>query len=203
MVTQEQQLELSGIVLAGGQSRRLGRNKALLELGGQTLIARVLDRLALLCDELIISANDVELYADLPARVVPDLVPGRGALGGIHAGLAAASNEQAVVVACDMPLLNLSLLRYMVVVSPGYDVVVPHIGGFYEPLHAVYSVRCVEPIARLIAEGPRRITDLYRRVRLRELTEEDVRLFDAALSFFNVNTLQKWSEAQRLMDGNT
>ncbi len=202
MVAQGQQLELSGIVLAGGQSRRMGRNKALLELGGQTLIARVLERLALLCDELIISTNAVELYTSLPARVVPDLVPGRGALGGIHAGLAAASNERAVVVACDMPLLNLSLLRYMAVVSPGYDVVVPRIGGFYEPLHAVYSARCVEPIAQLIAEGPRRITDLYRRVRLRELTEEEVRLFDAALSFVNVNTLQEWSEVQRLMDSN-
>ncbi len=201
MTKQKQQLELSGIVLAGGQSRRMGRNKALLELNGQTLIARVLDRLALLCDELIVSTNDVELYADLPARVVPDLVPGWGALGGVHAGLAAASNERAVVVACDMPLLNLPFLRYMAVVSPGYDVVVPHVGGFYEPLHAVYNVCCVEPIAQLIAEGSQRITDLYRRVRLRELGEEDVRLFDAALSFVNVNTPQEWSELQRLMDG--
>jgi molybdopterin-guanine dinucleotide biosynthesis protein A len=199
MVAQEQQLELSGIVLAGGQSRRMGRNKALLELDGQPLIARVLGRLALLCNELIVSANTVELYADLPARVVPDLVPGRGALGGIHAGLTAASNERAVVVACDMPLLNLRFLRYMAVVSPGYDVVVPRVGGFYEPLHAVYSARCVEPIAQLIAQGPRRVVDLYRQVRIRELTEADVHLFDAALSFVNVNTLQEWSEVQRLL----
>jgi molybdopterin-guanine dinucleotide biosynthesis protein A len=200
MVSQEQQLELSGVVLAGGHSRRMGRNKALLELDGQTLISRVLERLALLCDELIVAANDVALYADLPARVVPDLIPGRGVLGGIHAGLSAASNERAVVVACDMPLLNLRLLRYMAVVSPGYDVVVPRVGGFYEPLHAVYSVRCVEPIAQLIAQGPRRVVDLYSRVCLRELTEADVRLFDASLSFVNVNTPQEWSEVQHLVD---
>jgi molybdopterin-guanine dinucleotide biosynthesis protein A len=177
----------------------MGLNKALLELDGQTLIARVLDRLALLCDELIVSADAVELYADLPVQVVPDLVPGRGALGGIHAGLTAMCNDKAVVVACDMPLLSLRLLRYMVTLSPGYDVVVPRLEGFYEPLHAVYSARCVEPIARLITEGSRRIVDFYRQVRLREVTEEDVRLFDAALSFVNVNTPQDWAEVQRLI----
>jgi len=189
---------LSGIVLAGGQSRRMGRNKALLELEGQTLIARVLERLSPLCDELIISANDVELYADLPAQVVPDLIAGRGALSGIHAGLATMRHDKAVVVACDMPFLSLSLLRYMVVMSSGYDVVAPRVDGFFEPLHAVYSARCVEPIAQLIAKGPRRVVDLYRQIRLREVTKADVQLFDAALSFVNVNTHKEWAEVQRL-----
>jgi len=189
---------LSGIVLAGGQSRRMGRNKALLELEGQTLIARVLERLSPLCDELIISANDVELYADLPAQVVPDLIAGRGALSGIHAGLATMRHDKAVVVACDMPFLSLSLLRYMVVMSSGYDVVSPRVDGFFEPLHAVYSARCVEPIAQLIAKGPRRVVDLYRQIRLREVTKADVQLFDAALSFVNVNTHKEWAEVQRL-----
>jgi molybdopterin-guanine dinucleotide biosynthesis protein A len=198
-MTDQERSSLSGIVLAGGQSQRMGRNKALLELEGQTLIARVLERLSPLCDELIISANDVELYADLPAQVVPDLIPGRGALGGIHAGLATMRHDKAVVVACDMPFLSLPLLRYMVVVSSGYDVVVPRVNAFFEPLHAVYSARCVEPIAQLIAEGPRRVVDLYRQVRLREVTEADVRLFDAALSFVNVNTQEEWTEVQRLI----
>ena len=189
---------LSGIVLAGGQSRRMGRNKALLELEGQTLIARVLERLSPLCDELIISANDVELYADLPVQVVPDLIAGRGALSGIHAGLATMRHDKAVVVACDMPFLSLSLLRYMVVMSSGYDVVAPRVDGFFEPLHAVYSARCVEPIAQLIAKGPRRVVDLYRQIRLREVTKADVQLFDAALSFVNVNTHKEWAEVQRL-----
>ena len=189
---------LSGIVLAGGQSRRMGRNKALLELEGQTLIARVLERLSPLCDELIISANDVELYADLPVQVVPDLIAGRGALSGIHAGLATMRHDKAVVVACDMPFLSLSLLRYMVVMSSGYDVVSPRVDGFFEPLHAVYSARCVEPIAQLIAKGPRRVVDLYRQIRLREVTKADVQLFDAALSFVNVNTHKEWAEVQRL-----
>lgn len=189
---------LSGIVLAGGKSQRMGRNKALMELGGKTLISRVLERLARLCDELIVSANELELYADLPARVVPDQISGSGALGGVHAGLMAMRNERAVVVACDMPFLSLALLRYMAVVAPAYDVVVPVVRGYYEPLHAVYSVNCVGPIEQLVAEGPQRVVALYRRVRVREVTEGEARLFGAQFSFMNVNTPEDWAEAQRL-----
>ena len=189
---------LTGIVLSGGSSQRMGRNKALMELDGQTLIGRTLDKLSRLCDELIISANDVELYAHLPARVIPDVIPGRGALSGIHASLAGMRHERAVVVACDMPFLSLPLLRFMVAVAPGYDVVVPRLGGYYEPLHAVYSASCIAPIEQLLAAGPQRIVGLFERVRVREVTQDQVRLFRAALSFVNVNTPEDWAEAQRL-----
>lgn len=189
---------LSGVVLAGGQSQRMGYNKALLELDGQTLIERVLENLARLCNELIISAIDVEPYRNLDARVVPDAIRGRGALGGIHAGLDAMRNERAIVVACDMPFLRLSFLRYMVAMAQGYDVVVPRIGEYYEPLHAVYSKGCAAEIERLVAEGPRRIVALYDRVRVREVTEEQMRLFGAEYSFVNVNTPKDWAEVRRL-----
>ncbi len=189
---------LSGIVLAGGHSQRMGRNKALMELEGRTLISRVLDKLTRLCDELIISANGAEAYGDLPARVVADVIQGRGAFSGIHAGLRAMRNERAVVVACDMPFLSLSLLRFMAAVSPGFDVVVPRLGEYYEPLHAVYSANCVGPIEQLLACGPRRIASLYQLVRVREVTQDEVHLFGAGLSFVNVNTPEDWAEVQRL-----
>lgn len=196
--TRQSRSKLSGVVLAGGQSQRMGRNKALLELDGQTLIERVLANLARLCDELIISANEIEPYSNLGARVVPDAIQGHGALGGIHAGLKAMRNDRAIVVACDMPFLRLSFLRYMAAVAQGYDVVVPRIGEYYEPLHAVYSKSCVAAIERLAARGPRRIVALYDRVRVREVTEEQVRLFGAENSFANVNTPEDWTEVRRL-----
>jgi molybdopterin-guanine dinucleotide biosynthesis protein A len=189
---------LTGIVLSGGQSQRMGSNKALMELDGQTLIARALDQLSRLCDELIISANDIELYAHLPARVIPDVIPGRGALSGIHASLAAMRHERAIVVACDMPFLSLSFLRFMVALAPGYDVVVPRLGRYYEPLHAVYGAGCMAPIEQLLAAGPQRVVKLYERVRVREVTEDQVRLFGAELSFVNVNVPEDWAEVQRL-----
>jgi molybdopterin-guanine dinucleotide biosynthesis protein A len=189
---------LTGLVLAGGQSERMGRDKALMELDGQALISRVLDKLARLSDELIISANDVEPYAHLTARVVADVIPGRGALGGIHAGLAAMRNERALVLACDMPFVSLPLLRYMTVLAADYDVVVPRLGAFYEPLHAVYSAGCVAQIERLVVDKPKRVTELYRHVRVRELSKAEVLLFNAVHSFFNVNTPEDWAEARRL-----
>ena len=198
-MTGQEQISLTGIVLAGGQSRRMGRNKALMELEGQTLIARVLDKVSSLCDELIISANNADLYVHLPARVVPDVIPGRGALSGIHAGLCAMRNEMALVVACDMPFLNLRLLRYMVILAPGYDVIVPRVGEAYEPLHAIYGVNCIAPIEQLVARGPRRVIDFYEHVQVREIPQDKIALFEAELSFVNVNTPQEWANAQRLI----
>jgi molybdopterin-guanine dinucleotide biosynthesis protein A len=176
----------------------MGQNKALMPLSGKPLIVRVLDKLSRLCDELIISANDGALYDHLGIRVVPDAVEGRGALGGIHAGLKAARNAKAIVVACDLPFLSLALLRYMAVAAQGYDVVVPRLGRYYEPLHTVYDVRCVLPIERLLSHGPRRVVHLFDQVRVCEVPEDLVRLYGAELSFFNVNTPQEWREAQRL-----
>jgi molybdopterin-guanine dinucleotide biosynthesis protein A len=190
----------SGIVLAGGKSERMGRDKALMLLEGKTLISRVLEVLARVCDELIISTNNPRPYAHLPARVIPDVVAGRGALGGIHAGLEAMRSEHALVVACDMPFLSLSLLRFMVVVASNCDVVVPRIDGEFEPLHAVYGVNCIAPIERLIADRPRRIVALYDFVRVREVTAEQVRLFGADRSFFNINTPLDWSLAKRYFE---
>ena len=190
-------MEVSGIVLAGGQSQRMGRNKALMSLDGKILISRVLETMARICDDLIICANDPRSYAHLPARVVRDVIPHRGALGGIHAGLKAMRHEKALVVACDMPFLSLSLLRFMMVAASDQDVVVPHIDGNFEPLHAIYGVNCISPIERLIADGPRRIVALYDCVRVRVVNENQVRLFGAGNSFFNINTPQDWALAQR------
>jgi molybdopterin-guanine dinucleotide biosynthesis protein A len=176
----------------------MGGNKAFLELDGQSLVARVLDKLSALCSELIISANDTALFADLPARVVSDIIPNGGPLSGIHAGLASMRHEGALVLACDLPFVSERLLRYMMEVAPGYDVVVPRLCGEYEPLHALYSVSCKEPIEALLADGPQRIVNLYRRVRVREITQAEIDRLDAALSFFNVNSPDDWAEAQRL-----
>jgi molybdopterin-guanine dinucleotide biosynthesis protein A len=193
---QEPLIGVSGVVLCGGESRRMGRNKALLELQGQPVIALVLDRLGKLCDELIVAANDVDTYADLPARIVPDIFPVKGPLSGIHAGLSAVGHDIAIVVGCDMPFLSLPLLRYMALVAPGHDVVVPYLNGEYEPLHAIYRRTCIEPIERLLSQGSRRVIALYEFVRVREVTQNEVDLFDGARSFFNINTPEDWEIAQ-------
>ena len=178
----------------------MGRNKALMQLAGKPLIARVLDRLARLCDELIISADIADDYSGFPARVVPDLIPGRGVLSGVHAGLRAMRSENAIVTACDMPFLSLALLRFMATLAVDHDVVVPRLGGYYEPLHAIYGVQCIAPLEQLMAAGPGRVVAFFDRVRVREVGEQEVRLFSAQLSFFNVNTPDDWARAQQLSE---
>jgi molybdopterin-guanine dinucleotide biosynthesis protein A len=180
---------MTGVILAGGQSRRMGRDKALVSLEGKPLIQWVLDALSRVCDPVLIVTNSPAPYSFLGAEMVADLFPGRGAMAGIHAGLFFCRTDRAFVVGCDMPLLNPDLVRFMARLHGPWDVTVPRIGDFLEPLHAVYSKRCLGPVERLLASGARRILDLYPLVRVRQLNEEEVRRVDPELrSLMNVNT---------------
>ena len=118
---------VTGVLLAGGNSSRMGRNKALMPLAGRRLVDRALGVLAGLFDDLLMVTNSPDLYADLGIRMVPDLVAGKGALGGIHSAVHHAAAPHCLVVACDMPFLNADVLRYLADERAGYDVVVPNV----------------------------------------------------------------------------
>ncbi len=189
--------KITAIVLAGGRSRRLGLDKALLRLGEKTLLRATIDKVATLSDEVIVAGGPFPFHLD--ARVVPDVYPGCGPLGGIHAGLTVASNFYSLVVACDMPFLNLELLRYMVELAPGCDVVIPRWDDKLEPLHAIYSKNCLEPIERLIRGRDLRIVHFLPEVRVRYVGEEEIERFDPKhLSFFNINTPEDLEQARRM-----
>ena len=149
-------LPVSGVVLAGGASRRMGRNKAFLELDGRPLLAVVIERLAEVCAEVLVVAGDVDLYAGFGVPVVGDRFPGVGALGGLHAGLDVASFELALVVGCDMPFLDPALLRAFAAWAEGYDVALLRQGEQVEPLHAAYRRTCLPAIEQAIRSGRRR-----------------------------------------------
>lgn len=190
-------LPVTGIVLAGGRSLRLGRDKALLQLGGRPLIAIVADRLATVCREVIVASGPTRRYADLGLPVVTDRFPGIGALAGIHAGLHAASHEVALVAGCDMPFLDPRLLRAFVEWVEGFDVAILRQGEEVEPLHAAYRRTCLEPIEAAIRAGRRRIISFFEQVRVRYVLPEEVRRIDPDLrSFRNINTPEDWRAAQ-------
>jgi molybdopterin-guanine dinucleotide biosynthesis protein A len=190
---------VSVIVLAGGQSSRLGMDKSFVHVNGQSLIEHIVAKLARLSDDVIIVANSPEKYNRLKARLVGDIHPGKGALGGLYSGLRAATNAYSLVVACDMPFLDLNLLRYMILLACEHDVVIPRIGGFTEPLHAIYSKSCLKPIDRLLARGGLKIIDFFSEVRVRYVEEVEVDIFDPQhLSFFNVNTPNDLEEMKKL-----
>ena len=188
---------LTGIVLAGGASQRMGRNKAFLDLGGRPLIACVIERLALVCAEVLIVAGDVEPYGELGVRLVEDRFRGVGVLGGLHAGLEAAAHELTLAVGCDMPFLRPDLLRAFARWADGFDVAILRQGEQVEPLHGAYRRTCLPAIETAIQASRRRIISFCPHVRVRYVTPEEVIPFDPDLrSFRNVNTPQEWETAR-------
>lgn len=136
------------------------------------------------------------------ARVVSDILPGKGPLGGIYTGLMQSHYDCNIVVASDMPFLNQRLLSYMVQVSPGYDMVVPRVGNLLEPLHAIYDRSCITVIKELFKDNdilpPRRLMEL---VKVKYLDKEEIERFDPEhLSFFNINTKNDLVEALKLAE---
>ena len=201
-VSSPTQYNSSVLVLAGGQSSRLGRDKSFLLIDDQPLVARTVHRLAVLSDDLVVVTNHPERYRALalPARLVSDETPGMGSLMGIYSGLRAARHARALVVGCDMPFLDLSLLRYMLSLAGDYEVVIPRVDGLLEPLHAVYSKACLPSMARLLGRGRRQIIAFFDEVRVRYVERAEVDLFDPQhLSFINVNTPQDWARVQALL----
>ena len=180
---------VSGIVLAGGQSRRMGRDKALIEFQGKPILACVIDTLHELTHDVVVVANRSDLYGSFGAQVVADYDPPCGPLGGIAAGLSAVQHDLAVVVACDMPFLNVALLRWLIDLTEDFDAVVPLSGTNYEPLHAVYRWACRNPIVQRIEKGDRRVVSFFADVQLRPVPEPDWRVLDPeGRSLWNLNT---------------
>lgn len=190
---------ISGIVLAGGKSRRMGQDKTRIQLdSGLSLLEQAVLKVAQVTDEVIVVTAGSQV--SLPDVCwVSDVYPGAGPLGGIYTGLLACTWSHALVVACDMPFLNLDLLRYMVNLPREYDVLLPSLARGVEPLHAVYGKGCLEPARDLLEAGEYCILDLYERVRVRYLSPMELAPYDPdGTSFFNVNTPDQLRQA-RLM----
>lgn len=188
---------ISVIILAGGHGKRLGTDKALLEMGGQTLVQRAVATLAALSDDLVVVIRPDQALHLPGARVVNDLAPYQGVLAGIAAGLAAAQHEWSLLVACDMPFLNLDLLRYLIEQADAHDIVVPRLEVGLEPLHALYHRRCLAALESALQAGERRVRAFYSALDVRYVSPEEMaRLDPAGRSFFNINTPEDLATAR-------
>ncbi|HWR45519.1 molybdenum cofactor guanylyltransferase [Sporomusa sp.] len=195
MIDKRSALEVSGIVLAGGRSTRMGRDKSLLVLSNETLIERVIRKMQNVTDEIIIASNDTAKYNIPGITEVVDTYPGTGPLGGLHAGLLKMTYQHAFVVSCDMPLFSGQLASYLLEQRAGYDVIAPYIGGYWEPLCAVYSRNCIPAIQHCLEEGVRKIIKFYSQVRVRPISEQELIPIDGLEEvFFNLNTPEDLSK---------
>jgi molybdopterin-guanine dinucleotide biosynthesis protein A len=182
-------------ILAGGASRRMGRNKALLPFRGKPLLRNQLDLLSPLFSEILLSANDPDPYSPFKLRVVPDQFAEPCSLSGIHALLKAATAPRVFVVACDLPFLNPKLIRAMLEVAGDFDVIVPETSDGMEPLHAIYSRTCVPAIESAAADGRWKVSGFYDGLWIDQF---HVNLADWQVEgrspFTNANTPEEWRD---------
>jgi molybdopterin-guanine dinucleotide biosynthesis protein A len=194
---------VTGAILAGGRSRRMGSDKGLLPFGGRQLIEVVLTAIRPLFSDIVIVANEPAVYARFGVPVVTDRIPG-GPLGGIHAALWSSRSPHIFCIACDMPFPNPAVITHLVALAPGYDAVVPHSSAGYEPIHAVYGRSCLAPVEALLRAQRLRLDELFASVRVRLVDAAELRPLDpSGRAFLNVNTPDDLEAARRLLEEET
>jgi molybdopterin-guanine dinucleotide biosynthesis protein A len=194
----ESKNNITGIILSGGQSIRMGENKAFIKIEGVPIIRRIHGLFERIFNEIIIVANQKEEFATFGAKICSDLFPNRGVLGGLYTGLFFSSFEYSFCAACDMPFLKESVIRYLIERIDDYDVIVPKTNEGLEPLHAIYSKNCLDPIRKVIEEGKYKIFDFYPMVKTKIVEEYELIALDSTMeSFINVNTPEELISIKR------
>lgn len=181
--------DLTGIILSGGKSLRMGQDKPFLEIDGIPIIQRIYGSFEKLFREIIIVTNRREAYSFLKAKIVSDLIEDRGALGGLYTGLFHSSTPFSFCVASDMPFLREPLIQFLIEQVDNHDVIVPRTADGLQPLHAIYSKNCLTQIRKMIDRGKFKIIDFYGRVETKVIEENQfIRLDPTKESFININT---------------
>jgi len=180
----------------------MGEDKALKPFLGRPLIQRVIDRINPIADEILVTTNRPEDYAFLNLRLIADLIPNRGALGGLYTALASATGDQVAVVACDMPFVSSTLIETAsrLMVEEEADVVIAESSEGMEPLHAVYRrMTCVPAIEEAIAADKWKVISWFPQVKVRVLKPDEIKALDpSGLCFWNLNTPEEFAEAERV-----
>ncbi len=197
--------KMGSIILAGGRSSRLGQDKSALIIAGETLLQRTINLLGQLGGEIVLvlaPEQSPPLLDNSPkVTLATDKEFGKGPLVGIYSGLKASKETYNLVVACDMPFLNVNLLKYMMGLVNGFDVVIPRTNGEIEPLHAIYSQRCLGVIAEMIAENDLKVRNLLDKVKSRYVEVGEIDRFDPHhMSWFNINTPNDLKKAERIIN---
>jgi molybdopterin-guanine dinucleotide biosynthesis protein A len=194
--------DVTCIILAGGASRRMGRDKAFIQIEGIRLLDYVYKKCRKLFSEIIIVTNQPQQFVDYQTPVVPDEIPGIGSIGGLYTGLRRASNYYSFCVACDMPFLKPELIARIIEKRSNSDIVIPKTRAGLEPLHALYSKRCIEPLKKYIEKGDLKISNILVEVKVQYCSEEEIKKVDPSLlSFMNVNTKKELFKIQQMVKG--
>lgn len=187
---------MTGIILAGGKNSRMGTNKAFLKIGNKRIIDNILFIYKRIFNDIIIVTNTPEEYNYLGVKLIKDIIPGCGPIGGIYSGLLASKEEHCFVAACDMPFIKEKFIKYIISFkNSDFDVVVPVISARYNPLFALYSKKCLSIIKDNIAKGDYKIINIFSKVRLKEIGEDEIKKIDPEFnSLININTPEEYKK---------
>jgi molybdenum cofactor guanylyltransferase len=200
MESSEPIMHVTGVILAGGKSRRMGRDKAFLPFGKGLLIERVIEVIQQVMADVILITNTPEQYHRFGLPMFADVIPEAGSLGGIYTGLVSAKTPYSLCLACDMPFVKPDFLRFLCDMAVEADVVIPRNAEDFQPLCAVYSQACREPIRQRITAGRLKITGFFDQVSVRVINGELLaRLDPHDVMFFNANTPEEYEQARRML----
>ncbi len=195
---------VSGVVLAGGKSRRMGTNKALLRLGNKSVIEHVVTRIADFVEDIYIIGNDADAYAFLGVPTISDRETGMGPLMGLYTGIISSKTPWVLAVACDTPFLEPRLIETILARPRDAVIIATEISAQAQPLPALYEARCGELAKALLSSGRRALRDLLASAELSIIPEAEVRLVDPELrSFLDLDTVEDLQRARRLMDSDS
>lgn len=188
-------IDVTCAILAGGESRRMGENKAFVRIGNVKMLDCVINVCRKVFTEIVIVTKSPELYKGCKETIVKDRVEQAGPLGGLYTGLLSAHYDYIFCVACDMPTLNERVIRYLLDRRFHYDAVIPVVNDGMEPLHAIYSKRCIPVIEESLKKGILAIPRFFHEVKTLYCDAIEIRKIDPLLnSFTNVNTKEQLQE---------
>jgi len=191
---------ITGIILAGGSSKRYGQDKAFLKIGNTRLIDSILQEMHTVFKRVILITNEKVKYEYLEIPMFEDLVKGFGPLGGIYTGLMSIPDQAGFFVACDMPHINRQLVRYMVDIKGNHRAVVPAVADKIEPLHAIYFQSCLKPIKHLIDTKRYQVRLFFDSIPVRYVKEDEIRRFCCpSKAFLNINTPDEFAKIKSLI----
>jgi len=180
--------EITGIILAGGASSRMGKDKGLCEFNGKSLVTYAIEALLPICDTILISSNNIENYQKFGFDVVVDEHKGIGPIGGIYSSLSRSATQHNLVISCDTPFLNTKLLEYVLENSNAYDIVVPEHGNSYiEPLAGYYSTSIISVLEDAIKAKDFKLMNLFNKVKFKTIKVDSISGYSNNL-FKNLNT---------------
>jgi len=187
--------EITGIVLAGGKSKRMGTDKAFLPIGDETLFEIMIDKMLRLFNEVIAVVAEPSLYKKYSQKIIikKDIIAEKGPLGGLYTGLLSSNNEYTFVIACDMPFLNEQLLLQMIKNIADSEAIIPEFKGRLHPLFGLYAKSCAPTAQDQISKGNLKMRDFLGKVKTKFVIESEIKEFDPeGLSFININTFEEY-----------